>query len=236
MILNPPTAQCIVVQKGDFFMKKAFKYLLALLVCTCIVVASFCFFICEAEKDYAYTDLSEKELMLVNDMYRLPQDYSPELTILSNGEKVASSMYPYLQKMFDDMREDEVYPTVRSGYRSYGEQQNILENKISQYIKEGLSAKKAKQAALNFVAKPGASEHQTGLAVDINCENGKSTSDEVYSWLKNNAHKYGFICRYPENKTHITGIADEPWHYRFVGKTAAKEMYDKNLCLEEYLN
>lgn len=217
-------------------MKKVFKYILALVCCVCIITAAFCFFVSKSDADYTEADLSKGSLVLINNDYRLPSDYAPELTTLSNGERVASSMYPHLQKMFDDMRKQSVFPFVRSGYRSHEQQQNILENKIAQYIKEGLSPKSAKESALDWVAKPGASEHQSGLAVDINYVEGKSSPAMVYGWLNENAHKYGFILRYPKDKTDITGISNEPWHYRYVGKKAATEMYKQGLCLEEYLS
>ena len=84
------------------------------------------------------------------------------------------------------------------------------------------------------MAVPGTSEHQIGMAVDINPDYDKS-GREVYEWLANNAHEYGFIRRYPEDKVKITGIMNEPWHYRYVGETAAKEIYEQGICLEEYL-
>ena len=81
----------------------------------------------------------------------------------------------------------------------------------------------------------GRSEHQLGLAVDINGDELHSSNDEVYSWLAENAYKYGFILRYPEGKSDITGIEYEPWHYRYVGKEAAAEIFSRSICLEEYL-
>ena len=82
---------------------------------------------------------------------------------------------------------------------------------------------------------PGTSEHQTGLAVDINADGINSAGYEVYDWLLSHAHEYGFIKRYPEDKVALTGISNEPWHYRYVGKSAAAEIHKKGLCLEEYL-
>ena len=89
--------------------------------------------------------------------------------------------------------------------------------------------------AEKYVAIPGTSEHQLGLSVDINANQTKCSSEKVYSWLDNNAYKYGFIKRYPSNKSYITRIHNEPWHYRYVGKEAAATMKNQNLCLEEYL-
>lgn len=87
-----------------------------------------------------------------------------------------------------------------------------------------------------MVAIPGTSEHQLGIAVDINADKAHSSNQEVYVWLADNAYKYGFILRYPLGKEKITGTAYEAWHYRYVGKEAAEEIYSKQICLEEYLS
>lgn len=175
-----------------------------------------------------------RELILINSKNKIPDDFSIDLITLSNGEKVDRLMYPYLQKMFDDMRKNGLYPVVVSGYRSEEEQKSIFQNKYTDYIEKGYKKSEAKKLARDWVALPGRSEHQLGLAVDINPDREKS-GDEVYLWLKDNAHKYGFIKRYPEDKTEITEISNEPWHYRFVGEDAAEEMYEMNYCLEEYI-
>ena len=86
-----------------------------------------------------------------------------------------------------------------------------------------------------WVALPGASEHQLGLAADINADGIRSAGYEVYDWLEENSCQYGFIRRYPEEKTEITGVENEPWHYRYVGVEAATDMKNTGLCLEEYL-
>lgn len=179
---------------------------------------------------------SNPQLTLVNDDNNIPSDWDVELTTLSNGEQVASMIYPDLQEMFDDMRAEGIYPFVRAGYRSDDEQKRVLNEKTATYMAEGYSKSRAKELALETVALPGTSEHELGLAVDINAVEGKSESEEVYSWLAENAYKYGFIMRYPENKTDITGKDYEPWHYRYVGKNAAKEIQESGECLEEYLN
>lgn len=95
--------------------------------------------------------------------------------------------------------------------------------------------KKQKKRAEKYVAIPDTSEHQLGLSVDINADTDKCSSEKVYQWLDENAYKYGFVKRYPEDKTDITGISNEPWHYRYVGTTVAKIMKEENLCLEECL-
>lgn len=175
-------------------------------------------------------------LTLVNETHHVPAGWSMELTTLSNGEQVDSRMYPYLQQMFDDMRAQGVYPFVRAGYRSAADQKKLLRKRVLQNVEDGQSWKTARAQARLYVAEPGTSEHELGLAVDINADLDRSTADEVYSWLAKNAWKYGFVLRYPADKAEITGIDYEPWHYRYVGKEAAKEMYQKDQCLEEYLN
>lgn len=175
------------------------------------------------------------ELTLVNADHAVPRGWNVELTTLSNGEQVASMIYPDLQEMFDDMRAQGIYPFVRAGYRSREMQEQVLEDRIASYRSEGYSKSRARELALETVAEPGTSEHELGLAVDINADDDRSTGDEVYAWLAKNAYKYGFIQRYPEDKTEITGIDYEPWHYRYVGKSAAREIYNSGECLEEYL-
>ena len=98
-----------------------------------------------------------------------------ELTELSNGQKVDSRIYPYLQEMFDAARKDGIYPVVWEGYRTYEEQQKILDDKIKAYINEGYSQSRAERTAKEWVALPGTSEHQLGIAVDINADKSKSS-------------------------------------------------------------
>lgn len=175
-------------------------------------------------------------LILVNRNSYIPDDNKVELTELSNGEKVDSRIYPELQEMFNDARAQGYGLFVREGYRTQEEQQQLLDEKIEAYENEGKSKSEAKKLAEQWVAIPGTSEHQLGIAVDINADTTKSSSDDVYSWLAENAHKYGFIKRYPSDKTDITGVINEPWHYRYVGKEAALEIYSQGMCLEEYID
>ena len=99
----------------------------------------------------------------------------------------------------------------------------------------GLSQEEAAAEALRWVNQVGYSEHQSGLAVDINADGIHSAGYEVYDWLAQNAWRYGFILRYPEDKTEVTGTGYEPWHYRYVGQDAARVITEQGLCLEEYL-
>ena len=190
--------------------------------------------ILQSEKSFADTS-GEWNLILVDRNHYIPNNYQVELTELSNGKKVDSRIYPELQQMFNDARAEGLALFVREGYRTTGEQQKIMDEKINEYEKQGYSAKEAKKRAEKYVAIPDTSEHQLGLSVDINADTDKCSSEKAYQWLDENAYKYGFVKRYPEDKTDITGISNEPWHYRYVGTTVAKIMKEENLCLEEYL-
>lgn len=176
----------------------------------------------------------EWNLIVVNRWNELPEDYDVELTELSNGQMVDSRIYPYLQEMFDAARTEGVYPVVREGYRTAEGQQEILDDKIQSYINQEYSQVKAERTAKEWVALPGTSEHQLGIAVDINADKSKCSNEDVYEWLAENAYKYGFVLRYPPGKQKITGTSYEPWHYRYVGEEAAKEIYERGICLEEY--
>lgn len=176
----------------------------------------------------------EWNLIVVNRWNELPEDYEVELTELSNGQMVDSRIYPYLQEMFDAARTEDVYPVVREGYRTAEAQREILDDKIQSYINQGYSQVKAERTAKEWVALPGTSEHQLGIAVDINADKSKCSNEDVYGWLAENAYRYGFVLRYPPGKQKITGTSYEPWHYRYVGEEAAKEIYERGICLEEY--
>ena len=177
----------------------------------------------------------EWNLILVNRDHKIPKNYQVDLTQLSNGKEVDSRIYPELQQMFDDARTDGLDLFVREGYRTREEQQQMMNDQIEEYESQGYSGKAAQKLAKEYVALPDTSEHQLGLSVDINADTTSCSSNEVYQWLDDNAYKYGFIKRYPPDKTEITGISNEPWHYRYVGKEAARTMKEENLCLEEYL-
>lgn len=142
-------------------------------------------------------------------------------------------------------REEGFLPIVYSTYRTYQYQANNYENALKDYMEEhpGASREDAVENTVR-VAPPGTSEHCIGLAVDIYTWSAYSKygkkldaqfeSDPLAVWMKENAHKYGFILRYPKDKEDITMIAFEPWHFRYVGVEAATEIYEKGLCLEEY--
>jgi D-alanyl-D-alanine carboxypeptidase len=140
----------------------------------------------------------------------------------------------------DAARAEGLSPIICSSYRTIERQKTLFNNQVEKYVSRGYSRDEAEKEAAKWVAVPGTSEHHTGLAVDIVAlsyqhldEEQENTAEQ--QWLMKNAYKYGFILRYPSNKSDITGIGYEPWHYRYVGKEAAKEIYERDVCLEEYL-
>lgn len=171
-------------------------------------------------------------LMLVNKDNAIPDNYEVNLVEVEGGERVDERIYEPLMEMLEAAREGNwgELPMVVSGYRTQEKQQSFYDEKIAKFKKEGYSDSEAVNQAEQWVAVPGHSEHQLGFAVDIN-----GATYDVYLWLQENSYKYGFIFRYPGSKMDITGTAEEVWHYRYVGKEAAKEIYERGICLEEYV-
>ncbi len=171
-------------------------------------------------------------LVLVNKWNPVPTRYEVNLVDAGGGERVDERIYASLMEMLEDGKEANggQMPRVVSGYRTAQKQQKLYDKKIKEYRKQGYSASEAEELAQQWVAVPGYSEHQLGLAVDIN-----GAAYDFYFWLQENSYKYGFIFRYPGDKTESTGVAEEVWHYRYVGVEAATEIYEQGICLEEYL-
>lgn len=178
-------------------------------------------------------------LTLVNPWHSI--DETREFTIGYLDNNAADErILPELQEMMEACAAAGNSPLIISSYRTQEVQEGLYQNKVNQLIAQGSSEKEAKTEAAKVVALPGTSEHQLGLAVDIVDVNNTSLTDAqeetpVQQWLMENSWRYGFILRYPTDKTEITGIIYEPWHYRYVGKTAAEYIYDNDICLEEYL-
>lgn len=180
-------------------------------------------------------------LQLVNRWNPIPEDYDLTLTQLINGQAIDERCYPDLQDMMDDCRAAGLSPLICSSYRTWETQEELYENKVQRLIAEGYDEETARREAGTVVAVPGTSEHQLGLAVDIvdiNNQNLDESQEDtaVQKWLMEHSWKYGWILRYPSDKTGITGIIYEPWHYRYVGKEAAQEIHTLGVCLEEYLD
>lgn len=185
--------------------------------------------------------------LLVNKMNPLPDDYLPEhliylqqnhlYTIEGGAVWVASQVVSPLEDMLTAAHQDGLEEwQISAGYRSIQEQQEIWDEKYKKYRYEnGLSESKALEAVARRVAEPGSSEHHTGLALDINVPGQSFRKTPQAHWLADHCHEYGFIIRYTAEKEHITGIAEEPWHIRYVGIEAATRMKENNWCLEEYI-
>ena len=185
-------------------------------------------------------DKDSWNLILVNPWNSLPADYTLSLTELKNGLSVDSRCYPDLQAMMDACRADGLSPVICSAYRTQEYQEKLFQNKVSRLIAQGYSEADATVEAGKSVAVPGTSEHQLGLAVDIVDINNQhldesQESTAVQKWLMEHCWEYGFILRYPNEKSEITGIIYEPWHYRYVGHEDAEQIHSLGVCLEEYL-
>lgn len=184
----------------------------------------------------------EWNLILVNPQNTIPDGYADSITLtqLQNGQAIDSRCYPDLQEMMDACRADGLSPLIVSSFRSNETQESLYNRKINQFKDMGYNDDDAKIEAGRIVAVPGTSEHQLGLAIDV-VDTSYQTLDEqqentpTQKWLMQNSYKYGWILRYPNSKKDITGIIYEPWHYRYVGKETAEEIYNSGVCLEEYL-
>lgn len=186
-------------------------------------------------------DKSAWNLRLINWENPLPEDYEAgELTELSSGHAVDSRIYPALQEMMDDAREAGYQPLICSSFRTWDKQAQLYERKVQYYIAQGNERAQAEDMAAMWVARPGTSEHQAGLAVDIVSveyqvlDQGQEET-ALQQWLMAHCWEYGFILRYPTDKSELTGVGYEPWHYRYVGTEAAKAITEQGICLEEYL-
>ena len=184
-------------------------------------------------------------ILLVNPWNAVPEGYEPDLVPLSmdvsvEGSQVDRSCYDALMEMINACNRTVPRVCVVSSYRTHEYQTNSYNRKVQSYLDQGMSQADAEKEAATIIAKPGTSEHQLGLAVDIidtrlwELEETQETLP-AQKWLMEHAWEYGFVLRYPKGKIDVTGIIYEPWHYRYVGKEVAKELHESGLTLEEYL-
>lgn len=173
------------------------------------------------------------DILIVNKSFPLPPSYVPIDTYedISNKDASPFGIVKEAYNKFKEMQADiEVLGLniwIQSGYRSYNFQ-NIIYN---DYV-----AKDGQEKADTYSARPGYSEHQTGLAIDLNSVTSDFAETPEFTWINNNAYRYGFILRYPSGKEHITGYKYEPWHLRYVGEELANKLYNNGnwITLEEY--
>lgn len=188
-------------------------------------------------------DANFKNLLLVNGSHPLSEDYdyTKDLTTIPeeyhNGQldQINKDIWPYLKAMIDDARKEGVNLSVWSPYRSYNIQQMLFNRQKQKQIEAGVPESEADAKAASIVARPGTSEHHTGLAADINMADDAFENTPMYAWLTEHCQDYGFIMRYPKDKIDVTGVIYESWHYRFVGINVAKDIKNKGITLEEYL-
>lgn len=180
-------------------------------------------------------------LLLINGDHPLAEDFSvPELKELSRGHAVDIRIYPDLQAMMDAARAAGYRPLLCSSFRTWETQERLYGNKVQRLLNQGYPQAEAEAEAAMWVARPGTSEHQAGLAVDIVDTDYQLLDQEqenrpVQKWLMAHCAEYGFILRYPTSKSDLTGVGYEPWHYRYVGREAAQDITSRGICLEEYL-
>lgn len=181
------------------------------------------------------TDITKDTSMLVNKYYLLTKDYVPDDLVnvsqtysWGSNQRVRKVAYDAFLDMWEQAKEDGFYLMISSSYRSYEEQEIVYNN----YKKQGT------KYADSLAARPGASEHQTGLTLDIfsktNSNRQTFKDSEEAKWLLDNSYKFGFILRYPENLVNVTGYNYEAWHFRYVGKNIATYIHDNNISFDEY--
>lgn len=179
-------------------------------------------------------------MVLVNGDHPMEDGYVPQLKELEEGLSLDSRIIDAAKEMLADAKKAGLHIDICSAYRSVERQEQVFGESMKERVKDGMSYWDAfNETALN-VAIPGTSEHALGLALDLisnqytELDERQETTAEA-KWLKENCHKYGFILRYPPEKTNITGIIYEPWHYRYVGVEDATEIMKLGITLEEYL-
>ncbi|NLP30760.1 MAG: M15 family metallopeptidase [Clostridiales bacterium] len=180
-------------------------------------------------------------LILVNKQNHLEADYKPDdlepiryyASDRSSGSRfMRAEAAEHFHKLVEAAKEEGYEIVMTTAYRSYSFQKILWDNYV---------AREGEEAANRFSARPGQSEHQTGLAVDISSPSVNYALTEDFAdtdegiWIAENAHKFGFIIRFPQGKEHITGYLYEPWHLRYVGEKVATRIYEQELTLEEYL-
>lgn len=194
-----------------------------------------------SNSNVAVNNIGAPHLVLVNKDNPLPSDYKVELRSLKNwGKSVAESVYNDLNDMLEKGSSKGLVFCIASAFRDSERQEELLKNDIQLYMNQGMNYDEAYNKATRTVMPEGHSEHETGLALDIVAISNQRLDDSQQEtpeniWLQENCDKFGFILRYPKGKEEITKVSYESWHFRYVGKEAAKYIMENNLTLEEYL-
>lgn len=187
-------------------------------------------------------DAQDPNLVLVNSNNPLSDAYVPETVVADDatGKTLAPDAAAAFRQMVAAAENEKISLVMCSGYRDFDYQADLFAKRKQKYLDQGMDEAKADATAKTIVAKPGTSEHQTGLAVDIVTEKYTSldtgfAETKAFAWLVRYAPEYGFILRYPEGHEAATGIVYEPWHWRYVGVENAKAITASGLSLEEFL-
>ena len=187
---------------------------------------------------------SQKEntrlLTLVSREHPLDKEVNPEFALTDDGYMVDVRCAPLLEQMLSDGRAAGREIVVVAAYISPYEQQSLFDEKVQELVGAGMSEEAAQSEAARTVPAPRTSEHELGLAVDLADAgyptlDGQQVTTDAQRWLSENSWRYGFIQRYPEGKSAVTGEDYTPWHYRFVGEEAAAQIHELNITLEEYI-
>ena len=186
------------------------------------------------------SDEKDWNMALINYENPLESGYVPELKEIEPEKAVDARIYDAVQEMLAAGNAEGLQFYIASAYRSYEKQQEVFNQTMNDWLAQGKTPLEAYEETAKSVAIPGTSEHATGLALDITSGtlgelNEQQAETEEFKWLEKNCWKYGFILRYPPEKSDITKIIYEPWHFRYVGKEAAKEIMKQGITLEEYL-
>lgn len=196
---------------------------------------------CEVVKlpeDYEF-DSTDWRFVLINKQHPIPENYEFNLGRTKATIRCDDRIIEDLLLMLQAAQREGFNLGVRSAYRTADRQESNFNDRIKDYMRQGLSYMEAYKKTSQVITVPGCSEHEIGMALDITSDNyipllqGFAETEEG-QWLAEHSHEYGFIVRYPLGKEYITGIEYEPWHFRYVGREAAKIMYDENICLEEF--
>ncbi|MGE7930681.1 M15 family metallopeptidase [Lysinibacillus xylanilyticus] len=206
-----------------------------------ILIVSGCSGNKQIQQEFLTVDDPESITVLVNKKYAFPEGYEPKDLVYPNvpfifNEKIEKRMMreeaaEYLENMFNAANKQNIHLAGVSAYRSSQTQTTLFNNYVE---RDGI------EKAKTYSAVPGTSEHQSGLAIDVSGSDGSCAADDCFAnteeaaWLEDNAHKYGYIIRFPKDKENITGYQYEPWHIRYVGVNLATELYNNGLTLEEY--
>lgn len=192
----------------------------------------------DTEENYVF-DSTDWRLVLINKQHPIAEDYEFKLGKIKDNLQCDERVIEDLLLMMQAAKKDGLNLAIRSPYRTSDRQENNFNGRIKDYMGQGMSYMDAYAKASRVITVPGCSEHEVGLALDITSDTFQPLEQEFADtqegqWLAEHSHEYGFIVRYPEGKEYITGIVYEPWHFRYVGREAAKVMYEENICLEEF--